>query len=178
MVNAPPEIHISVGRLRRIAPEDLVPFAAMNTDPRVMEFFPGTWSFEESRAVFAAIESGFSERGFGVYALESEGEFSGIVGLSVPSFKAHFTPAVEILWRLIPRFWGRGLATEAALAILNMAFQTLKLSEVVAFTAIQNQRSIRVMERTGMKRDAVPYFYHPDVSDPRLQQHVLYRTRP
>ena len=141
-----------------------------------MEFFPSTLSFEESRETFERINDGFAGRGFGVYAMECTGEFAGIVGLWVPSFEAFFTPTVEILWRLVPRFWGRGLATEAAQAVHKMAFGTLEMPEVVAFTATQNQRSIRVMERLRMKRDATPFFEHPGVSDDRLRLHVLYRA--
>jgi RimJ/RimL family protein N-acetyltransferase len=178
MVTAPSEILIPDGRLRRALKEDLPAFAEMNADGRVMEFFPHPWSYEESRAAFEKIESGFAERGFGIYVLEVVGEFSGVVGLSMPSFKAYFTPAVEVLWRLLPRYWGRGLATVAARAVLDMAFQTLDLTEVVAFTVIQNQRSIQVMERLGMKRDSEPFFDHPGVMDDRLRRHVLYRARP
>jgi RimJ/RimL family protein N-acetyltransferase len=101
-----------------------------------MEFFPDPWSFEESRAAFERVQSGFTERGFGVHALETQGEFSGIVGLSVPSFQAHFTPCVEILWRLNPRFWGQGLVTAAAREVLSVAFQELDLAEVVAFAVV------------------------------------------
>jgi len=174
MVKAPAEIPTSTGRLRRMVKEDLDAFVAMNADPRVMEFFPRPWSPEESRMAFDKIESEFSTRGFGIYALESSGEFAGIVGLWVPSFEAHFTPAVEILWRLLPQFWGNGLVTEAGRAVLNMAFQHLNLTRVVAFATIENHRSIRVMERLGMTRDAEPFFDHPDVTDSRLQKHVLY----
>ena len=176
MVNAPFEIPLSTGLLRRMIPIDLNAFAEMNADFRVMEFFPSPWSFEESRAAFERINDEFAGRGFGVYAMEHTEEFAGIVGLWVPSFEAYFTPTVEILWRLAPRFWGRGLATEAAQAVLDMAFKVLNLPEVVAFTAPQNQRSIRVMERLRMKRDAEPFFDHPGVSDDRLRRHVLYRA--
>ena len=103
MVSAPSEIALPAGRLRRFLPQDIDAFAALNADPVVMEFFPHPWSFEESEAAFKQVQEGFSERGFGVYALESKGEFSGIVGLSVPSFKAYFTPCVEILFRVMER---------------------------------------------------------------------------
>ena len=159
-----------------MVPNDLDAFAEMNADAQVMGFFPSPWSYQHSRAVFELISEEFALRGFGVYALDQTGVFAGIVGLGVPSFEAYFTPTVEILWRLIPRFWGKGLATEAAHAVLDMAFNALSLPEVVAFTAAQNERSVGVMERLCMKRAAEPYFDHPDVSDTRLRQHVLYRA--
>lgn len=176
MLIAPPEILTANGRLRRVVKGDLATFSEMNADPRVMEFFPRPWSLQESHAALETIEIGFTERGFGIYALECNKEFAGIVGLSVPTFEAYFTPCIEILWRLLPRFWGRGLVSEAGAAVLHMAFQTLHMPEVVAFAAVGNLRSIRVMERLGMERDQRAYFDHPAVTDVRLQKHVLYRA--
>jgi RimJ/RimL family protein N-acetyltransferase len=179
MICAPSELPVLTGRLRRFVPEDISAFAELNANPLVMEFFPHPWSFEESQAAFERVQAEFTERGFGVYALETDGEFSGIVGLSVPSFEAHFTPSVEILWRLNPRFWGQGLVTAAARRVLKMAFQELDLAEIVAFAVVENQRSIRVMERLSMERDPKPFFDHPGVAEERLRRHVLYRaTRP
>lgn len=179
MVCAPSEIALSAGRLRRLIPEDISAFAALNANPKVMEFFQHPWTFQESQAAFERVHDGFSERGFGIYAIENKGAFSGIVGLSIPSFNAHFTPCVEILWRLDPQLWGQGLVTAAAREVLSMAFQTLKLTEVFAFAVAENQRSVRVMERLGMKQDTVPFFDHPEVSDDRLRRHALYKaTRP
>ena len=93
-------------------------------------------------------------------------------------FQAHFTPAITVLWRLVPRFWGRGLAMEAARGVLDIAFQTLNLAEIVAFAAEQKPRSMRVMERLGMNRDHEQFFDHPAVADSRLRLHALYRARP
>ena len=164
--------------LRRLLAGDRDVFAALNADKQVMEFFPRPWSFEESNAALERIEQNFQSRGFGIYAvnLQSTMDFVGVVGLSVPSFEAHFTPCVEILWRLTPRCWGNGFASEAAAAVLSMAFQILALPEIVAFTAINNERSIRVMEKIGMKRDLEGDFDNPAVMEPRLKRHVLYRA--
>ena len=176
MLIAPSEILTSNGHLRHMVKGDLSAFSEMNADPQVMEFFPRPWSLEESHAAFERIEIEFAERGFGIYALEFKEEFAGIVGLSVPTFEAYFTPCVEILWRLLPRFWGRGIVSEAGAAVLQMAFQTLRMPEIVAFAVAENLRSIRVMERLGMKRDRQEYFDHPAVADIHLQRHVLYRA--
>ena len=51
--------------------------------------------------------------------------------LHVPAFEAHFTPSVEIAWRLAADHWGRGLATEGARAVVAQAFNTLALGEVM-----------------------------------------------
>ena len=176
MLIAPAVILTSNGRLRRMVKSDLAAFSEMNADPLVMEFLPRPWSLEESHAALERIEVGFAQRGFGTYALECDEEFAGIIGLSVPTFDAFFTPCVEILWRLLPRFWGRGLTSEAGLAVLRMAFQTLRMPEVVAFAAAGKVRSIRVMEPIGMEWHRQKYFDHPAVADGRFQRHVLYRA--
>ena len=178
MLIAPAEILTSNGRLRRMVKSDSAAFSEMNADPLVMEFFPRPWSLEESHAALEKIEVGFAQRGFGIYALACDEEFAGIVGLSVPTFDASFTPCVEILWRLLPRFWGRGLVSEAGVAVLKMAFQTLRMPEVVAFAAAGKVRSIRVMEPIGMEWHRQKYFDHPAVTDIRFQRHVLYRATP
>ena|ERR1700722_1727452 len=97
-------------RLRRWREEDLPAFAAMNGGARVMEYFPKLLSRAESDQMVARIETHFVERGFGLWAVEvlDGGEFAGFVGLSVPKFEAHFTPCVEVGWRLAFDFWGRG----------------------------------------------------------------------
>lgn len=106
------------------------------------------------------------------------GERAGIgaAGLAVPTFPAHFTPCVEITWRLAPEYWGHGYAQEAARAARYTAFVHLGLAEVVAFTSPENERSWRVMERLGMQRDPRDDFDHPNLPPEHpLRRHVLYR---
>ena len=163
--------------LRPWRDEDREPFAALNADPEVMEHFPSTMTREESDAFVDFLTGVFAERGWGLWAVEVEGEFVGFVGLLVPRFEAHFTPAVEIGWRLARHAWGKGYATEAGRAVLDFAFGELGLEEVVSFTATTNLPSQRVMQRLGMTHDPADDFDHPRVTDPRLRRHVLYRAR-
>jgi RimJ/RimL family protein N-acetyltransferase len=168
--------------LRRWVPGDRAPFAAINADPRVMEHFPSVLSRDDSDALAARIEAHFDRYGFGLWAVEIPGiaPFAGFAGLSVPEFEAHFTPCVEIGWRLGAEHWRRGYATEAARAALAFGFETLGLEEIVSFTVSDNLRSRRVMERIGMHRNPADDFDHPALSegDP-LRRHVMYRmTRP
>jgi RimJ/RimL family protein N-acetyltransferase len=178
----PREIRTSRLLLRRWLPADREPFATMNADSRVREFFPSTMTREESDASVARIEAHFAEHGFGMWALEVPGTsaFAGMVGLAVPNFEADFTPCVEIGWRLAMPFWGQGYATEAARASLAFGFDDLRLNEVVAMTAVANVRSRRVMERIGMTYDAADDFDHPMIAEGHpLQRCVLYRiSRP
>ena len=157
---------------------DRAPFAALNADPGVMAFFPRRLTHPESDALVDRILDHFARYGFGSWALELPGvtPFAGFVGLAVPGFTAHFTPCVEIGWRLAVGHWGRGYATEAARLVLAHAFGPLGLTEVVSFTAEGNRRSRAVMERLGMRHDAAEDFDHPGLPDGHpLRWHVLYR---
>lgn len=159
---------------------DLEPFAAMNADPRVMEHFPATLDRANSDALAGRIRDGFAKRGFGLWAVEIPGvvDFAGFIGLSVPNFTAPFTPCVEIGWRLAFDQWGRGYATEGARAALDFGFKRAGLKEIVSFTAPVNVRSLRVMDKLGMKRNPAEDFDHPALpAGHRLRRHVLYRTR-
>jgi RimJ/RimL family protein N-acetyltransferase len=102
--------------------------------------------------------------------------FVGFVGLNRVSFEAHFTPAVEVGWRLAQPFWGNGYATEAAAAAVRFGFEQVDLDEIVSFTTTTNEPSIRVMRRLGMRHDAAGDFDHPRVPEGSpLRRHVLYR---
>ena len=173
-----PELHTDRLLMRRWTPEDRDAFAVINADPRVMRFLGGPLSSERSDQLANSIEERFDSQGFGFWALELVGEapFIGMTGLNIPRFEAPFMPAVEVGWRLDSRYWGRGLATEAARASLDFAFGPLDLDEVVAFTAPDNSRSRRVMERLGMRRDPADDFDHPMIAeDSPLRGQVLYR---
>ncbi|WP_433345543.1 GNAT family N-acetyltransferase [Microtetraspora malaysiensis] len=162
--------------LRRWRESDREPFAALNADPEVMEYFPSTLTRERSDALADRLEAEFEECGFGLWAVELSGEFIGFTGLSVPRFTAHFTPCVEVGWRLARSAWGHGYASEAARAALDHGFGTVGLQEIVSFTAVVNTRSRRVMERIGMRHDPDGDFDHPALAqDSPLRRHVLYR---
>ena len=166
--------------LREWRDDDLAPFAALNADPAVMEYLPGTLSRAESDAFAARIRADLAERGFGLWALEAPGvaPFVGFTGLAVPRFTAHFTPCIEIGWRIASEHWGRGYAPEAARAALAFGFEHLGLTAIVSFTAVGNAKSRRVMEKIGMAHDRADDFDHPNLApDHRLRRHVLYRVR-
>ena len=162
--------------LRRWRRTDRPAFAALNADARVMEHLPSVLTRAESDALADRIDRHFENHCFGLWALEIPGvvPFAGFVGLAVPAFEAHFTPCVEIGWRLAAEYWGEGYATEAALAALAVGFGELGFDEVVSFTVPENLRSRRVMERIGMAHNPADDFDHPGVSAAR-QRHVLYR---
>lgn len=166
--------------LREWREEDLQPFAEMNADPRVMEYFPATLTKHESDALAKRIREAMNEHGWGLWAVSvpEVSEFIGFIGLAIPTFTAHFTPAVEVGWRLAYQFWGKGYATEGASAALAYGFDKLNLNEIVSFTAAGNTRSIEVMKKIGMQRNPEDDFDHPKLPEGHmLRKHVLYRIQ-
>jgi len=153
----------------------------MNADPKVMEYFPAALSVSESDSFIDRIEQHFDHHGFGLWAVEllEAASFIGFAGLWPASFDAHFTPAVEVGWRIDHRFWGCGYAPEAARSVVSDGFDRLGLLEIVSFTAAINIRSRRVMEKLGMQHEESDDFDHPsvDLASP-LRRHVLYRLSP
>lgn len=159
--------------------EDFLPFAEMNADPRVREFFPSVQTTEESDAVVRHFQATYNRDGFCMFAAEliATAEFAGFIGLQTMNFVVPSVdqPAVEIGWRLSHRHWGKGLATEGARAVIRYAFLTLHLREVVAITVPANLRSRRVMEKIGMQHLHELDFDHPNIPEGHpLRAHVLY----
>lgn len=167
-------------RLRPFRQSDCAPFAALNADPRVMEHFPSLLTRAESDAMVQRIADHFAQHGFGLWAAElrERAEFIGFIGLLRPSFTAHFTPCVEVGWRIGSAHWGQGLASEGAAAALRFGFEKLELDEIVSMTVPANVRSRRVMEKLGMTHDPGDDFDHPRLPEGSpLRRHVLYRIR-
>jgi RimJ/RimL family protein N-acetyltransferase len=145
--------------LRSWRPSDRAPFARLNADPDVVEFLNDGVPFTRAQSdeLFDAIQLHWEQRGFGLWCAaprEDPDECLGFVGLAVPSFLPSVLPAVEVGWRLARPAWGRGLATEGARASLRHAFEELQLEAVVSIIDPDNERSIRVAEKLGMRRGA------------------------
>ena len=165
-------------KLRHWSAADRAPFAAMNADPAVMQYMPGTLCAKDSDAFAAAAQAHIDRDGYGLWAVEVRAgpPFIGYVGLKAPSFEAAFTPCVEIGWRLARDSWGHGYATEAARACLALGFGALGLPEVLAFTVPANLRSRAMMQRLGMRLDPAGAFEHPRLPvGHELRHHLLYR---
>lgn len=164
--------------LRTWKEQDLDPLSAINQDPLVCEFLPKIGDRATTKTLIQRFMNHYKKYGFTAYVVElkKNGEFIGFVGLLVTSFEAHFTPAIEMGWRLASQHWGKGYATEAAKAVVDLAFTTLKLEEVVSFTVENNSRSRRVMEKIGMHHHPHDDFDHPKLpKNSPLCRHVLYR---
>lgn len=166
--------------LREWKESDIPVFIKMGKDPRVMEFFPDLWDEEKSRNSVKQNHEEFAQSGFGKFALQLKetGEFIGYAGLAKVNFESHFTPAIEIGWRLDSQHFSKGYATEAAKEVLRFAFEDLLLKEIVAFTVPQNLASQNVMKKIGMTRDLNGDFLHPKLpANHPFAKHVLFRTK-
>ncbi|WP_081158305.1 GNAT family N-acetyltransferase [Ensifer aridi] len=157
-------------------------FAEINSDPKVMEFFPHRRSRAEADALFDRNNRDIRETGFGFFALalrESDGPL-GFCGLARTDLEPHLpNGTIEIGWRLAVPYWGKGYVTEAALALLEHGFAQRKLAEIVSFAVPANTRSITVMKRIGLRPDPTRDFDHPRVPEthPHLKRHVVYAVK-
>ena len=164
--------------LRNWLESDLEPFFKLNSDPNVMEFMPNLLTREQSDEMAKSISNEFKLNGFGLWALEIKetGKFIGFTGLNRPKFASHFTPCVEVGWRIQYESWGNGYATEAAQKALEIGFDKFDLEQIVSFTVPQNVRSINVMKKLGMTYDSKDDFDHPKLNiGHHLRRHVLFR---
>jgi RimJ/RimL family protein N-acetyltransferase len=162
--------------------EDFLPFAEMNADPRVRQFFPSILTREQSDAEVQHFQATYDRDGFCVFAAEliATGQFAGFIGLQTMNFVVPSVaqPAVEIGWRLSHGHWGKGLATEGARGVIRYAFATLRLRELVAITVPTNLRSRHVMDKIGMKHLPELDFDHPRIpAGHPLRTHVLYALK-
>ncbi|MEM7671708.1 MAG: GNAT family N-acetyltransferase [Verrucomicrobiota bacterium] len=164
------------GRIRDWAGRDFPAFAEINAEVEVMRYLLGPLDMEAARALFEKIQNKNSENGWGIWAVEVDGDLAGFTGLNRPNFITHFTPCVEIAWRFRKAFWRQSIAYAAAQSVLDYGFQQLGLEEIVAFTTESNHRSRRLMERLDMSYQAKDDFPHPGLEAGHpLSPHVLYR---
>lgn len=183
--------------LRRWTADDQAAFAAINADPVVAEFLPSTLDRAQSDAMMQRLQATIDAVGYGYWAaqLRSSGALIGFVGLKPCPEDMPFLPALrrqlagdaglqaapaqsqspepvigELGWRLAPQYWRQGLATEGALAAALYGVSAQQMAALVAFTAVQNQRSLAVMQRLHMRDAGV--FDHPALgADSPLRAH-------
>ncbi len=162
--------------LRQWKKEDFKVFEKLNSDFVVMEYFPSVLSVKESNTLAQKYQDLIESRGWGLWAIEekSSGDFIGCLGLHETGSDLPFDPCIEIGWRLLKEYWGKGYATEAGNEVLKFAFEELKLDEVVSFTASINHRSESVMKRLGMKNKDANFEHLALPKGHWLREHVLY----
>ena len=117
----------------------------------------------------------YDEYGYTYFAVDYlvDNEFIGFIGMKTISYEAYFSPGVDIGWRLRKEYWGRGLATEGAIASRDYFFSNFEIERLISLTPVQNNASWNVMKKIGMQK--IGNFNHPliDDDDP-LAKHVVY----
>lgn len=165
--------------IRHWRDDDLDAFHLLNSDERVMRYFPFRRSRTESAETIARFRKIVADEGLGWAAvtLRDNGEIVGLSGLANVHFEAKFTPSVEIGWRLLPDHWGKGYASEAARALVAHGFQDLGLTDIVAFAVPANSASFAVMNRIGMHPEPEFDFDMPFPAGDyeHLRRHAFYR---
>lgn len=137
---------------RAFVEADAEAFFALNGNQEVMRLTGEAplESVEAARSAIAAYPD-FKQVGYGRWAsvLKETQEIIGFCGLKyLPELDA-----VDVGYRFLPEFWGRGLATEACRACLEYGFHTLQLEKIIGLVLPENAASIRVLAKVGMKED-------------------------
>jgi len=166
--------------LRGWRESDRVPYAQLNADPQVREFFPEPATAAQSDAQLAVFDDHFAQHRFGMWAVELRdgGELIGFNGMDLATYDAPFAPAIELAWRLARPAWGHGYATEAALEVLRFGFTELRSR---GGGGGHGAREPSLAGRDGADRDDPrprEDFDHPDIAEGHpLRRHVLHRLR-
>jgi RimJ/RimL family protein N-acetyltransferase len=146
-------------RLRAWRYEDIDPLSEIYAHPDVRRFLPYV-DRDGTEWQVAFIVAHWVLEGFGLWAVEDRatGRFLGRIGLNRQVDFRDDPAQVEVGWTLSPDVWGRGLATEGALAALAHGFDALSLPRIISLTVPDNARSRRVMERCGLTYRGETFF--------------------
>ena len=137
--------------LREFGPDDLDDIHALMSDPQVMAFsLKGPYTREDSEAFLRRCRNSYRERGMGLWALVHR-EDSVLFGYCGFFFQVvDGVDEVELGYRLVPAYWHRGLASEAAAACRDLGFQQFGLPRLISLIEPANLPSARVAQRIGM----------------------------
>jgi RimJ/RimL family protein N-acetyltransferase len=149
----------------------------INSDEKVMEFFPSNLTKEQTTEFVERMKKLFENKGFCYFAVDKleDNEFIGFIGLSEQSFKANFTPCVDIGWRIKNSEWNKGFASEGAKKCLDYALNDLKIENVYSIAPKVNIKSEHIMTKIGLIKQFE--FEHPLLTkNDRLKTCLLYKT--
>ncbi|MDB5033954.1 MAG: ydaF [Chlorobi bacterium] len=149
--------------LRAFTPDDLDDLAPILADPDVVRHLAGGKPFTRDQVAGAIerINAYWGKHGFGLMALvlKESGRVAGWCGLTL----LDATPEIELVYMLAKQEWGKGLAAEAARAMLRLGFGMPGMERIVAVARHENPASYRVMEKIGMRYERDVRFYDLDM---------------
>ena len=161
--------------LRHWKTNDLENLIRLCQEPEVMRFFPSLLDDEQSKKLLDIFIQHQKDHEFVYFAVDdkSTNQFIGFIGIKWQTYESHFTPCIDIGWRLLPSTWGKGYATEGAKACLKYAFEQLKIEKIYSVCPKVNKASEKVMQRIGMNK--IDEFIHPSLpQDSQLNPCLLY----
>ena len=126
----------------------------INSDQKVMEFFPSVSTKQQTTEFVERMKNQFADNGFCYFAVDKleDNEFIGFIGLSEQTYDSDFTPCVDIGWRIKSSEWNKGFATEGAKKCLDYALKDLKLENVYSIATKINTKYEHIMTKIGLKK--------------------------
>jgi [ribosomal protein S5]-alanine N-acetyltransferase len=162
---------------RAYTPDDIDPISAMNADEAVMQFFDKPMTTAETLEFIKRQDQQLQLYGYCFFVVEhlESKLILGSIGLGYRDYPSPMSPFVDVGWRLKRSEWGKGYATEGAMACIAFGFSK-GIHEIYAITPVINKPSQKVMQKCGMK-----YYGHFDYpflsSDHRLNPHIIYKIQ-
>jgi RimJ/RimL family protein N-acetyltransferase len=152
--------------MRELVPEDEQGMFELDSDPLVHKYLGETpiQRIEQARDVIATIRKQYIDNGIGRWAVieKASGDFIGWSGLKfIREYENNRINFYDVGYRLIPRYWGKGYATESAKAAIRYGFEELKLDEIIGSANVENTRSRNALEKCGLVY--VEKFYWKDI---------------
>lgn len=151
------KFHIETQRLllREMRPTDDEGMFDLDRRAEVAKYLgiPPVTDIEQSRAIIRYVESQYAEFGIGRWAVEwrETGEFVGWAGLKfLTKTMNERVNYYDVGYRLLPQFWGMGIATEAARASLDYGFREMNLSKICGVAMPENLASCAVLQKIGL----------------------------
>jgi [ribosomal protein S5]-alanine N-acetyltransferase len=151
------KIHIETARLimREVSEIDAQGFFELDSDPEVHRYLGNNpvKTIEESENVIRRIQKQYEENGIGRWAVvdKETGAFMGWSGLKWETSSKDGARYYDLGYRLIRKYWGRGIATETAIESLKYGFEKMKLKEIFAAAHVENIASNRILRKTGFQ---------------------------
>ena len=135
--------------IREFGPDDAEAFYAFNSDPEVMRHTgePMSESVEQVREKIRSYPD-YREHGYGRWAVVYK-EDNRVIGFNGLKYLPEMD-RIDIGYRFLPEYWGRGIATESSLAVLEYGFQVLRMDAIIGLVVPENQGSIQVLKKLGM----------------------------